>query len=109
MAKVVWTRPARKDLHEIVEYIARDSRFYAERMRVRLVRAPRLLSRFPLSGRIVPEFNDEMIREVIYGNYRIIYVRGKQKCFIVAVIHLSRDLIRLLKPGEWDLTDYETE
>lgn len=107
MAKVVWAKPAHKDLRKIIEFIARDSRFYAERMRVRLVRAPRRLSRFPLSGRIVPEFNDETIREVMYGNYRIIYVKKRQTCFIVAVVHSSRDLIRLLKPGEWDLTDYE--
>ncbi|MBI5471129.1 MAG: hypothetical protein HY961_02155 [Ignavibacteriae bacterium] len=42
MAKVFWTKPAEEDLREIVEYIARDSYYYAERTRMRLVQAPRI-------------------------------------------------------------------
>ncbi|TMB64277.1 MAG: hypothetical protein E6J43_13680 [Chloroflexi bacterium] len=31
------------------------------------------LSEFPLSGRIVPEFNQENIRELLVRNYRVAY------------------------------------
>ena len=71
MAKVVWTEPALSDLHGIIEYIAKDSAIYAERFGARVVQAPRVLQNSPFMGRMVPEFNDPSIRELIYGSYRI--------------------------------------
>jgi plasmid stabilization system protein ParE len=103
MAKVVWTEAALSDLHDIMEYIAKDSAVYAERLGTRVVQAPRRLQQSPRSGRIVPEFNDQTIREIIYGSYRIIYKSKDQACFIVAVIHGSRDILKHLKPGEWNI------
>lgn len=104
MAKIVWTEPALKGLHRIIEHIAEDSPVYAERFGLRVVEAPRRLEQFPYSGRIVPEFNDEDIRELIYGSYRIIYLIRKDVCYITAIIHGSRDILSHLKPGEWDVT-----
>ena len=69
----------------------------------RVAQAPRRLAQFPQSGRIVPEFNDETIRELIYGSYRIIYKISGTTCSIVAVIHGSRDIIRHVGPGEWNI------
>jgi plasmid stabilization system protein ParE len=43
MAEVIWTELALKDLHDLIEYIARDSAVYAERFGVRVVHAPRRL------------------------------------------------------------------
>ncbi len=103
MAKVVWTEPALNDIHDLIEYIARDSAVYAERFGRRVVRAPRILQQSPLIGRIVPEFSDKTIRELIYGSYRIIYKTAGQACFVVAVVHGSRDILRHLKPGEWNV------
>ena len=105
MAKVTWTEPALVDLQEIIEYIANDSPVYAERVGIRVVQAPRRLEHFPLSGRIVPEFQDDTIRELIYGSYRIIYRLQGDSCYVIAVVHASRDIIRHLKPGEWDVTE----
>ena len=45
------------------------------------------LSKFPQSGRIVPEFKKEDIRELIHGNYRIIYQVCKTKIEILTVRH----------------------
>lgn len=103
MAKVVWTEPALNDLQGIIEYIAKDSIVYAERFGMRVVQAPRILQQFPFLGRIVPEFNDQSIRELIYGSYRIIYKATDTPCFIAAVIHGSRDIFKHLKPGEWNI------
>ncbi|MBM4136034.1 MAG: type II toxin-antitoxin system RelE/ParE family toxin [Nitrospira sp.] len=97
MAKVIWTEPALTDLLKIIEYIARDSQFYAERFGLKVVQAPRRLREFPYSGRVVPEFNDNTIRELIYGSYRIIYKIHESDCYIVAVIHGSRDILKYLK------------
>lgn len=74
MGKVVWTEPALNDIREIVQYISQDSPAYAERIGVHIVEAPRRLTEFPSSGRILPEFHTENIRELIYGSYRIIYM-----------------------------------
>lgn len=100
MAKVIWTEPALIDLHEIIGYIARDSQVYAERFGLKVVQAPRRLRKFPCSGRIVPEFNDDTIRELIYGSYRIIYKIYESDCYVVAVIHGSRDIIKHIKPED---------
>lgn len=105
MAQVVWTGPALKDLEVITKYIAMDSPRYAERFARKLVRAPRLLSKHPQIGRIVPEFEDDMLRELIMGAYRIIYEIRGETCYGEAVIHASRDLMQHYQPGEWDVTE----
>ena len=103
MAEVIWTEPALIDLHDIFEHIARDSLIYAEKFVNRVVVAVKRLELFPYCGRIVPEFNNESIRELIYEVYRIIYVVRKNRCYIVTVIHGSRDIICHLEPGTWEI------
>lgn len=97
MAEIIWTIGAIDDLEEIAEYISRDSRVYASAFVSRLIGSTEKLREFPLLGRIVPEFKDKNIREVIVHNYRIVYrVQGSRIC-IVAVVHGSRDLLLRLK------------
>ncbi|MFH1287809.1 MAG: type II toxin-antitoxin system RelE/ParE family toxin [bacterium] len=103
MAEVIWTELALEDLQDIIEYIAKDSFVYAERFGVRVAEAPRRLAQFPFCGRIVPEFEEENIRELIYESYRIIYLIREKICYIVAILHGSRDILRCLKPGDWDI------
>ena len=74
MAEVIWTEPALIDLHDILEHIARDALSYAEKFVNRVVVAVKRLELFPRCGRIVPEFNNESIRELICEVYRIIYL-----------------------------------
>jgi len=62
------------------------------------------LDDFPYSGRLVPEFKEENIREVIYGSYRIIYMVRENTAYVTAVIHGSRDILRQLDSGDWDVT-----
>ena len=104
MAEVIWTEPALDSLKSIFEYIAGDSFVYAERVVNHVLAAPKKLSEFPFCGRMVPEFQDKNIRELIYGSYRIIYQIRQNICYVVAVIHGSRDILMHLKPGEWDVT-----
>ena len=42
---------------------------------------------FPQSGRIVPELDYEEIREIIHGNYRIIYQISSENIEILTVRH----------------------
>jgi addiction module RelE/StbE family toxin len=98
VAEVVWTRQAIEDLEEIRRFIARDSEHYAALVRRRLVEAVERLEVFPLSGRVVPEFGREAIREVIWGNYRIVYRVRESLVEVVTVFHGSR-LLRELSDG----------
>jgi plasmid stabilization system protein ParE len=52
----------------------------------------RTLGEFPFSGRKVPEYDDESIRELIAYSYRIIYVADEDSVVIAAVIHGKRML-----------------
>ena len=53
--------------------MARDSIHYADLVVEQIVTAVTRLESNPLSGRVVPEVGDESLREVIHGNYRIVY------------------------------------
>lgn len=58
------------------------------------------LRHFPLSGRTVPEIEDETIRELIYKNYRIVYqVVNKNQLRIITVFHSSKNLDDTTFPG----------
>ncbi|MEH2370730.1 type II toxin-antitoxin system RelE/ParE family toxin [Nostoc sp.] len=50
------------------------------------------LANFPLSGRIVPEFETEQIRKVIEGSYRIIYYIKPEQIDVLAVIHGAQEI-----------------
>jgi plasmid stabilization system protein ParE len=90
--RVVWSRRALQDLEAIAEYIAEDSPAYAAVVVKNIVHQTRLLSQFPRSGRKVPEFDDENIREVLAYSYRIIYRLQEDEVLIAAVIHGKRML-----------------
>jgi plasmid stabilization system protein ParE len=56
----------------IHEYISQDSAFYADRLVEKITGRIDQLQKFPQSGRVVPEFNNEVARELIEGRYRIV-------------------------------------
>lgn len=45
----------------------------ALRFGLKLLEKPKLLAEFPELGRMVPEFQDPLIREIIHRSYRIVY------------------------------------
>ena len=90
--RVVWSRRALQDLEAIAEYIAEDSPAYAAVVVKNIVQQTRLLSQFPRSGRKVPEFDDENIRELLAYSYRIIYRFQENEVLIAAVIPGKRML-----------------
>ena len=73
MVRIDWTQQAIDDLKSIHAYIAAESKVYANRMIEKLISRVRQLERLPESGKIVPEFGQNSIRELIEGNYRVIY------------------------------------
>ncbi len=71
--KIIWSRHACDDLREIVTFIAANNPPLAKSFGLRLMAKVDLLENFPQIGRVVPEEQDENIREIILSPYRIIY------------------------------------
>jgi toxin ParE1/3/4 len=90
--QVVWSRRASQDLEAIADYIAADSPTYAGIVVKKVVNQTKSLSLFPRSGRKVPEFDNEDIRELFVYSYRIIYRLQESEVVIAAVIHGRRIL-----------------
>lgn len=71
--KLFWTETAKQDLQAIRRYIAADNPTEAKRWVKRLRERARNALQAPLVGRTVPELSREDNRELIEGNYRIVY------------------------------------
>lgn len=95
--KVYWTETAVENLSAIYAYIAQTSTQYAARIVDRITRRSEQIANFPLSGRIVPEFETEQIREVIEGSYRIIYYIKTEQIDVLAVLHGSQEITAIVK------------
>ena len=85
--KVCWTNTAEWHLDAIFYYIAQNSKEYAKSMVDRITRRSQQIAEYPLSGRVVPEYDFNQIREVIEGSYRIIYHIKSDQIDVLAVIH----------------------
>ncbi len=70
---IQWSPLALERVGDIAGYIALDKPSAAESWLEGLFDSVERLQSHPMSGRIVPEVNNERIREVIYGAYRVIY------------------------------------
>lgn len=91
MIAIIWSPRAVADLQEIRAFIEADSPAWAELTVRRLVAAVERLQQFPESGRMVPERQSPALREVIFGNFRIVYRRSSNSVEIVTVFRGSRD------------------
>lgn len=88
--KIIWSPQASYHLAEICDYISKDSEYYASLFAEKVIKLIETIPDFPRSGRMVPEYNEEDLRERIYGNYRIIYRIKEEVIEIVAICHGSR-------------------
>ena len=96
MVEVRWAPQAAEDLNSIVEFIARDSPQYAGLLVVDIFQAVERIAAFPQSGRKVPELNDPVVREVILGNYRLVYRLKDANLDLLTIYHGAR----LLDPSK---------
>ena len=85
--KVFWTDEALRHLDSIYRYIAGDAPVYAQRMVDKITRRSRQIGVFPQSGRMVPEYEDIEIREVVERPYRIVYRVTPDQVDVLAVFH----------------------
>ncbi len=87
---VIWSPEATEDLESIAEYIARGSEFYANAVVSKILTVSRKISEQPFMGRIVPEIDDEKIRERFLYSYRLVYRIHDNNIVITAIIHGKR-------------------
>jgi len=95
--KVIWTYEALEDIEKIAEYIEKDSHYYASCVVTKILETTGNLSIFPYSGRILPEKENEFVREHFVYSYRIIYEIIDLTVYILAVAHGKRLLYTHLR------------
>lgn len=90
MARVRWMPQALDDVASICAFIEKDAPRYAQVFARRILQATDRLELFPRSGRVVPETDQEDLREIILGNYRIIYRIAGEFIQVLTVYHSAR-------------------
>lgn len=88
--RVVWSPRAVEDLEAIAQYIALDSAAYAAAVVKTILNTASNFSRFPFSGRVVPELGDEGIREWFAYSYRVVYRVENEIVTVAAIVHGKR-------------------
>lgn len=85
--------------------IAKDSVRYADGQVRRIINAADLIETFPHGGRMVPEFELDALREVVVGNYRVIYfLQSDDRAEILVVFHGRRRFpYGRVAPRSWQL------
>lgn len=95
--RLIWAPSARLDLRELASYIAESRPEAAGRFVKQVFRVVGQLADFPESGRVVPEFGDPHIREIIRRPCRIVYrVKTQEQLVEIARIwHAARGIPQL--------------
>jgi len=100
--RVKWTTPAWADVEEIARFIARDSPRYAVALQREAQSAAWSLRQFAFRGRVVPERDNERLRELIVGSYRLIYKVMADEVHVIAFVNGARDLDSFLRRHQRD-------
>jgi plasmid stabilization system protein ParE len=90
--RIDWTEVALSDLQETVRFIAGDNPQAAKRFGNLIVERIEGISTLPFSARMVPEKNDENIREIILRPYRLVLEIDsvRQVVHVLRIWHSSR-------------------
>lgn len=91
--KLLWTEEAISNLREIEEFIARDNAETAIKFVDKLIDKAETLVENPRKGRIVPELSIKQIREILYKNYRVVYIL-KQNSIDILTVFEGHKLLR---------------
>ncbi|MCX5883887.1 MAG: type II toxin-antitoxin system RelE/ParE family toxin, partial [Deltaproteobacteria bacterium] len=84
---IVWSPLAVDRASEIAGYIAQDKPSAAEKWIKTIFSKVEQLKSDPEIGRIVPEIRNNQFRELIYGNYRVIYRIEAEQISILTIRH----------------------
>ena len=95
MASSIWQLKTKLQTDEIFDYIAANSFRYATITTDKIYQRVQIIADNPFTGKIVDEFNEKSIRELIEGKYRIIYrIKTNNQVDILRIYHSARLLKR---------------
>ena len=94
MVEITFSDIALDNVRDIYDFIAKDSPRFAEKELQKIYDRIDVLYEFPLSGKIVREYNMPERRELIEGNYRIIYQILSEESISIATIHHHSRLLK---------------
>ena len=89
---VIWSAEAQAQLATIHEHVAQDAPRDADALIRRLIDRVVQLETVPRSGRRVPEYPDDDLRELLSRPYRIIYRQRDEELEVVTVMHFRQQL-----------------
>lgn len=90
MARLIWTAKALEDYEALLAYIAANAPLAARRFGEKLLAKVELLESHPNLGSWIAEDDRRTYREVLQGNYRVIYRVTDETVYLVAVHHAAR-------------------
>lgn len=90
--KLRWTILSIEDLVAIKTKIAEDNPIAARNVVKTIRKKVERLRGFPESGRIVPEFGNPKLREVIVSPYRIVYRIADPEVHILRIWHGKQEI-----------------
>lgn len=96
--QIKWSRKAKEQASKIVAFIRKDNPQAAQKWISEVLLSIKTIPSNPFRGRVVPEIEDPIYREILRGNYRIIYKVTGQYVFILTIHHSKR----LLLPNKID-------
>lgn len=98
MVQIKWLKLAKSDLKEIYDFISLDSKRYARFQIEKIQHKTEILKNGNVIRKKVSEIDDENVREIFEGNYRIIYrIISKDEIHILLVHHGAKDLLQKIK------------
>ena len=94
MVEITFSDIALENVRDIYDFIAKDSPRFAEKELQKIYDRIEVLHSFPLSGKIVREYDMIERRELIEGNYRIVYQILSDDSISIATIHHHSRLLK---------------
>ena len=90
MARLIWTNQALEDFEALLDYISRDAPIAARRFGQKLIDKVELLQITPLLGSFIQEDESKTYREILQGNYRLIYRVEGDVVYLIAIHHAAQ-------------------
>jgi toxin ParE1/3/4 len=85
-----WSPEALDDIQAIAAHIERDSHWYASTVTTRFFRVAKNLAEFAESGRVVPELDEQDVREGFVYSYRMIYQILDDHVMMLTIFHMKQ-------------------
>ena len=81
-----------QDLREIRSYLVTRTPTTVDRTIGALLQRIEQIPDFPRAGSLVGDYRTARVRQLIVGDYRVLYVVGRQTVTVTAVVHIARAL-----------------